>query len=519
MTSAEQKDPQQAVQQEWIYSNALEAAAHGIILTDTAGKILFANQAFCTMTGYAPEEILGRTPSFLKSGEHDEGFFRSLWDTILSGRVWQGELVNRRKDGTLYSEEMTITPIQGVKGEISHFFAIKQDITKRKQISERWQQVQKMEAIGKFAWNVAQVLTNPLTIVHGNAELLLANESQLKDESRQRLKQIVDATEHVADLTRQLLAIGRRQIVQMKPLDLNLVISSYTKMLSRVIGKSITLNCRFAEKLPLVNAGVGMVEQVLMNMIVNAREAMPQGGSIDIATEVVNFGSAHVEEHPEASPGEFVCITINDSGMGIYPEYLQLIFEPFFTTKPAGPGTGFGLATVYGIVKQHQGWTEVSSQLGRGTTFKIFLPGLPRETAQPTILQAKAPPPTGRANILLVEDNADVRMVAREALEESGYHIWEAANSLEALNLWKTKASKIDLLLTDIIMPGGPNGRELANQLREENPGLRVVLMTSYSFEGMGTIPPHGHILPKPFSLESLTGMVRECLETPRQAG
>ena len=519
MTSAEQKEQQQAVQRGRIHSNALEAAAHGIILTDTAGKILFANRAFCNMTGYASEEILGQTPSFLKSGEHDAGFFRSLWETILSGRVWQGELINRRKDGTLYPEEMTITPIRGGKGEISHFFAIKQDITGRKQFRERWQQVREMEAIGKFAWSIAQDFTNLITVIHGNAELLLADEGQPKSESRQRLKQIADATEHAADLTRQLLAIGRRQIVQMKPLDLNHVISSYTQMLNRVIGKPVTLSCLFAENLPSVNADVGTIEQVLMSLIVNARDAMPNGGSIDITTEAINFEASHVEEHLEARPGEFVCITISDSGTGIYPEYLPRIFEPFFTTKQSGPGVGLGLATVYGIVKQHQGWIEVSSQIGRGTTVRIFLPANPRDAAKPTIPRAKALRPTGRGNILLVDDNKDVRMVARDALEESGYHIWEAANSVEALNLWKTKASTIDLLLTDVIMPGGPNGRELADHLREEKPGLKVVLMTSYSLERMEKIEPHSHILPKPFSLESLTKTVRDCLDTACRAG
>ena len=519
MTSQERKEWQQAEQQTRFQSSALEAAANSIILTDKAGKILFANRAFCAMTGYAPEEILGNTPAFLKSGKHDASFFRQLWDTILTGRVWQGELINRRKDGTFYVEEMTITPVQGTSGETSHFIAVKQDITQRKQFKEQWHQAQKMEAIGKLAGNIARDFTNLLTVIHGNAELVLADEGQLKDQNRRYLKQITDATERAADLTRQLLAFGRKQVIQFQPLSLNHVISSYTKMLNRVIGERITLQCRYAEDLPAVSADVGLIEQILINLIVNARDAMPQGGSIHINTEALNIDAAHVQTHPEARPGEFVCITVGDTGTGIYPEYLPRIFEPFFTTKEAGKGAGLGLATVYGIVKQHQGWIEASSQLGKGTTFKIFLPADASDAAKASIPQAKAIPAGGHEKILLVEDDADVRMVTRDVLEASGYQIWEASNGLEALNVWKTNASQIDLLLTDIIMPGGLNGRELADKLKEERPYLKVILMTGYNPALTEKTQSHIHILPKPFSLEGLTETVRSCLDAARLAG
>ena len=231
-----------------------------------------------------------------------------------------------------------------------------------------------MEAIGQLAGGIAHDFNNLLTVIHGNVQLVLTDESQLKEENRQCLKQVTDATERAANLTRQLLAFGRKQVVQFQPLDLNHVISNFTKMLKRVIGEQIVLQCHYAKNLPSVNADIGMIEQILINLIVNARDAMPQGGSIVITTEAISIDAAYVETHPEAQPGEFVCITVSDTGTGIYPEYLPRIFEPFFTTKEAGKGTGLGLATVYGIVKQHQGWIEVSSQLGKGTAFKIFLP-------------------------------------------------------------------------------------------------------------------------------------------------
>jgi PAS domain S-box-containing protein len=515
----ERKERQRAEERVRVQSSALEAVANGIILTDAAGKILFGNRAFCAMTGYALEEILGKTPGFLNSGKHDADFFRSLWNTILTGRVWQGELINRRKDGTLYNEEMTITPVQRSNGQISHFIAVKQDITIQKQRKEQLHQARKMEAIGQLAGGIAHDFNNLLTVIHGNVQLVLMDESQLKEETRQCLKQVTEATERAADLTRQLLTFGRKQVVQFQPLNLNRVISSFTKMLKRVIGEHITLQCRCAEDLPSANADVGMIEQILLNLIVNARDAMPEGGSIIITTEAVGIDASHAETHPEAQIGEFVCIAVSDTGMGIYPEYLPRIFEPFFTTKEAGKGTGFGLATVYGIVKQHRGWIEVSSQVGNGTTFKIFIPASASGAAIESISQKKAIPAGGHEKILLVEDDADVRTVARGVLEGSGYQIWEAANGLEALNVWKTNASQIDLLLTDFIMPGGLNGTELADRLRGERPGLKVILMSGYNSDLPGKIQSHSHILPKPFSLESLTETVRTCLDTARPTG
>ena len=515
----ERKKRQRAEEQVRVQSSALEAVANGIILTDAAGKILFGNKAFCAMTGYALEEILGKTPGFLNSGKHDANFFRALWNTILTGRVWQGELINRRKDGTLYNEEMTITPIQRSNGEISHFIAVKQDITKRKQLKEQLHQARKMEAIGQLAAGIAHDFNNLLTVIHGNVQLVLMDESQLKEENRQCLKQVADATECAADLTRQLLAFGRKQVVQFQPLDLNHVISNFTKMLKRVIGEQIALQCHYAKNLPSVNADIGMIEQILINLIVNARDAMPEGGSIVITTEAISIDAAYVETHPEAQPGKFVCITVGDTGTGINPEYLPRIFEPFFTTKESGKGTGLGLATVYGIVKQHQGWIEVSSQLGNGTTFKIFLPACASGVAKKSTPQTKAIPAGGHEKILLVEDDADVRIVTRGFLEGSGYQIWEASNGLEALNVWKTNASQIDLLLTDIVMPGGLNGWELADRLSGERPGLKVILMSGYNSDLAGKTQPYNYILPKPFSFESLTKTVRSCLDAARPTG
>jgi hypothetical protein len=387
LETRERKERQRVEQQLRFQSSALEAAANGIILTDKAGKILFANKAFCAMTGHDPEEVPGQTTKFIEPDKHEADFSRELWKTILAGRVWHGELINRRKDGTLYNEEMTITPLRESNGEISHFIAVKQDITKRKQLEEQiyyitkckrleeqLHRAQQMEVMSQFAGSIARDFNNLLATVHDNTQLLLKNESQLSEQNRQQLEHVVAAAENAANLTRQLLAFGRKQAIQFQPSDLNRVISDSTPRLERLIGAQLVLKYHYARNLPAVSADPGLIEQILVNLIVNARAAMPQGGHMVIATESVSIDAAYVETHSEARPGKFVCLTVSDTGTGIYPEYLPRIFEPFFTTKEAGKGAGLGLAIVYGIVKQHYGWVAVSSQLGKGTVFKIFLP-------------------------------------------------------------------------------------------------------------------------------------------------
>jgi PAS domain S-box-containing protein len=387
LEARERKERQRAEQQLRFQSSALEAAADGIILTDKAGKILFANKAYCAMTGHDLEKILGQTTRFIESDKCEADFSRELWKTILAGRAWHGELINRRKDGTLYNEEMTITPLRESNGEVSHFIAVKQDITKCKRLEEQVHhitkckrleeqvhQAQQMEVMSQFAGSIALDFNNFLAVIHDHAKSVLTDESKLSEQNRQQLKQVITAAENATSLIRQLLAFGRKQAVQFQPSDLNRVISNFTPGLNRLAGAQIVLQCHFARDLPAVNADIGMIEQVLANLIANAREAMPQGGQIFIATESISIDAAYVGIHPEARPGEFVCLTVSDTGTGIYPEYLPRIFEPFFTTKEAGQGAGLGLATVYGIVKQHYGWIAVSSQLGKGTVFKIVLP-------------------------------------------------------------------------------------------------------------------------------------------------
>jgi len=383
---------------------------------------------------------------------------------------------------------------------------------------QQLRQSQKMEAIGQLAGGVAHDFNNMLAVIRGNAELLLMDADQHTTETKDCLKQIAAASERAANLTRQLLAFSRKQVMQSQPLVLNNVIAELTKMLRRIIGEQIDLQCRYADELPFVQADAGMIEQVLVNLAVNARDAMPHGGQLLITTERVSLEGARAQTHAEARAGEFVCLAVTDAGTGIAPEHLPRIFEPFFTTKEIGKGTGLGLAMVYGIVKQHQGWIEVSSQLGAGATFKIFLPAIPTPTKAAVASKAEANLPGGTETILLVEDDYAVRVITRRVLESHGYKIYEATTARDALELWRGRAEEIALLLTDIIMPEGVSGRDLVEQLRALRPSLKVIFLSGYSADVIGKDTDFFRrskslFLQKPCSAGTLLGTVRRCLD------
>jgi len=514
----ERSERKRAEQQVHIQAMALEAAANGIIITDKEGAILWANTAFCNMTGYAIEEVIGQTPRLFKSDRHGPNFYKEMWETVMAGRAWRGEVTNRRKDGTIYDEEMTITPVHANGSRVTHFIAVKQDTTERKHLEEQLRQAQKMEAIGRLAGGIAHDFNNLLTVIHGSAELVLMRAEELTPEVRECLKLITVSSERAANLTSQLLAFGRKQAMKTRPLSLSDVIKNLTKMLNRIIGEDIRLQCMYGPEPPFVEADVGMMEQVLMNLAINARDAMPHGGQLLITTDKIRLDEVYVHSHPEARAGDFVFLTVSDTGSGITPADLPRIFEPFFTTKEPGKGTGLGLATVYGIVKQHNGWINVSSQLDSGTTFEIFLPAI-QPTQTPTALRpVKTSVLGGTEKILLVEDDTAVRLLTRRILEAYGYHVWEAASGRQALEVWRSLATRIDLLLTDIVMPDGVSGRELSDQLCAQTPGLKVIFTSGYSRDVAGQDTAfirrsQAHFLQKPCPSDVLLNTVRRCLD------
>jgi signal transduction histidine kinase/FixJ family two-component response regulator len=383
-------------------------------------------------------------------------------------------------------------------------------------------QSQKMEAVGHLAGGIAHDFNNLLAVIRGNSELVLMTDGQLSDTVSDCLKQVVSASDRAANLTRQLLTFSRKQVMQPQPLDLNEVIGNFTRMLKRIIGEDLQLQCTYAARLPAVRADVGMLEQVLVNLAVNARDAMPKGGQLLILTEFTRLDVAHTSAHPEARTGDFVCLSVTDTGTGIAAEHLPRLFEPFFTTKEVGKGSGLGLATVYGIVQQHEGWIEVASQLGAGSTFKIFLPAIePSPAAVSATEPVEAKAAGGSETILLVEDDEAVRSLTSLILKKAGYHLHEAASGPQALELWRAHKEEIALVLTDMIMPERMNGRELAEQLLAERPALKVIFMSGYSGETVGKDTAflrrtRTRFLQKPCHWRTLLQTVRKSLDEKR---
>jgi two-component system cell cycle sensor histidine kinase/response regulator CckA len=498
-----------------LQSAALQSAASVIVITDREGTIQWVNRAFTRMTGYTAAEAIGRNPRLLKSGKQDERLYTELWESIVAGRVWQGELINRRKDGKLFTEEVTITPVRNEKGEIAHFVAIKQDITTRKALEEQLRQAQKMEAIGQLAGGVAHDFNNLLTVIEGHTILLQGLES-LDARSQDSVHEIQRSVARAANLTRQLLAFSRRQTMQPRDLDLNEVVASTTKMLQRVLGEDINMQYNYAPHPLNVHADAGMLDQVLLNLAVNARDAMPRGGRLVIETSAVEIEESSEGQEQGMKRGPFVCLSVSDNGSGIEKEVLPRIFEPFFTTKPLGKGTGLGLATVYGIVDQHHGWIDVSSMAGEGTTFRIHLPRVNRPaevTHDRTLLRSVK---GGMETILLVEDDPSLRKLVSEVLVGCGYRVVVAETGVAALEVWRRDRGGFDLLLTDLVMPGGLTGLELAAHILEESPSLPVVYTSGYSAEIAGRDFPLQEgvdFLAKPFSPQRLAQVVRERLD------
>jgi CheY-like chemotaxis protein len=347
------------------------------------------------------------------------------------------------------------------------------------------------------------------------AELAAMVENTPK-EVQDGLREIRVAAEHAANLTRQLLAFSRRQVMQPRPLDLNEIVTSLTKMLQRILGEDVRLQLNLHPRALLTRADAGMLDQVLLNLVVNARDAMPGGGRLFIETGETTFTEEEANAIPDTSPGRHVCLRVTDTGTGIAPENLSRIFEPFFTTKEPGKGTGLGLATVFGIVKQHRGSLTVESEVGKGTTFRIFLPASGVAGRLPDEAAMKPKPRGGTETILLVEDDAAVRMLTRAVLERQGYQVLEAAHGVEALKIWEQHQGIIQLLFTDIVMPRGISGRELAIRLQARNPKLRVIFTSGYSADIAGrelSLQEGQNFIQKPASPQQLLETVRRCLD------
>jgi len=401
------------------------------------------------------------------------------------------------------------------EGKIYRVAGVAKDITTHRELEEQLRQAQKMEAIGRLAGGIAHDFNNMLGVIMMNSSLALDVE-EMNPRIKQCLQQVMAASESAANLTRQLLTFSRREMKQAKNLELSEVVGAMIKLLRRILGEDVALETRFASVLPVVYADPGMIEQVIMNLAINARDAMPQGGELSVSLEPVDVNHARAATHPQVTPGPFVCLTVKDTGCGIPPENQSRIFEPFFTTKEVGKGTGLGLATVFGIVEQHGGWIELESAVGSGSTFRVFFPAAQSVTAD-AVADAVAPRSlNGHEVILLVEDEDCLRIVTRLALEQYGYRVLAATTPAAALKIWEKESAQIDLLLTDLIMPGGMSGRELAERLLAERPALKVIYTSGYSEDLVSRhldLDPGRAFLQKPCSSAALATAVRQCLD------
>ncbi len=427
-----------------------------------------------------------------------------------------GECRYRHRNGTYYwvrDDRKLLCDSEGRPVDIVGAWI---DITDCMQLQEQLRQAQKMEAIGQLAGGVAHDFNNLLTVIQGYTHLLL-KDGPPNAKSVESLNQVNAAAERAATLTRQLLAYSRKQVMQSRDLDLNELVEHLTKMLHRLLGEDLALQIQLSPGLPAIHADHAMVEQIIINLAVNARDAMPAGGTLSIRTAAIEIDNASIQGKPEARAGSFICLSVTDVGCGIAPEILSRLFEPFFTTKPVGQGTGLGLATVYGIAKQHLGWVEVESEVGRGSTFKVYLPKAAKSTE--VLPPAKTAPQIacgGSETILLVEDEKALCELSRLVLERCGYKVLEAGCGPEALRVWQEHGSEIDLLLTDMVMPDGLTGRELAKKLQVEKPRLKVTYTSGYSLDLIGRdfkLEEGLNFLPKPYHPQKLAQVVRACLD------
>ena len=621
-------------------SQAVEQSPAAIVITDVAGSIEYVNPKFTQVTGFSADEVRGKTPRVLKSGETPAHEYQRLWATITGGGEWRGVFHNRRKNGELYWEQATISPIVDDEGRIGHFLAVKEDVSERraadqalresedrfralvdnvpaglfvqvdgrfafanghavrlfgadgpaallgqpvmdrlhpdvresvrerlrllgeegravplteeqclrldgtifdaemsavpfvhagkgaalvairdigerKRLEAQLRQAQKLEAIGTLAGGVAHDFNNLLTVIQGNATVMLMPDAN-PAEQRELGEEILGAAQRAAGLTRQLLLFSRKQSMQPVNLDLNDVVTNLARMLRRILGEDITFQTECASQLPMIHGDIGMIEQVLVNLAANSRDAMPRGGRLTIATARVHIDAGELVTNPEATAGPAVCLSVTDTGEGIPESVMQHIFEPFFTTKGVGQGTGLGLATAYGIVKQHRGWITATSPAGDGTTFRVFFPAA--DGARKDDLDVGADPirlPRGGETILLVEDDESVRRAVAAILERCGYTVLHAATGVAALEVWHHHGDRIQLLLTDLVMPDRMNGIALAEHLLAERPDLRVLYTSGYSAGHSSDVPlvDGVNFLQKPYDAEKLADVVRRRLD------
>jgi PAS domain S-box-containing protein len=492
---------------------AVDQSAEAIVVTDLEGTIQYVNPAFERITGYSKEEAVGKNPRVLGSGKHDESFYKEMWGVLGRGEVWVGHFINRKKDGSLYEEDATISPVRDSSGNIVSFVAVKRDVTRIVTLEKQVRMSQKMESVGTLAGGIAHDFNNVLTVIVGFGEMLkhrIANDPKAVSD----LDEILRGAERAAVLTRQLLTFARRQVVAPVNLDLNQVVADLEKLLRKVTREDMEIKVFHAENTVMVRADRGQVEQVIMNLCLNARDAMPEGGRLLIETGVTSLEEGYLERYPYMKAGRYAVLSVNDTGIGMDERTRERIFEPFFTTKGPDKGTGLGLAMVYGIVKQHDGFIHVYSEPGKGTTFRVYFPAADAPAdAREIVPQGVAR--GGNETILLAEDNESVRHLTEEVLTSYGYRVLVACDGEEAIEIFRRHGKEIAMLVLDVVMPK-MGGKQAYGEIAKMAPGLKALYLSGYSANAIHesfVLLPGVSFLQKPFAPNALARKVREVLD------
>ena len=493
-------------------SRAVEQSPVSIVITDPAGNITYVNSKFSSLTGYTFAEAVGKNPRFLKSGITLPEVYTQMWTAILAGQDWRGELLNRKKNGELFWEAASISPLVNEAGTITHFLAVKEDITEKKKLEAQFLRAQRLESIGHLASGIAHDLNNILAPVLLSVEFL--NDEVKTTEGLAMLETLETSARRGADIVKQLLTFARGGEGQHVFVQPNHLINAVAKIIRETFPKSINLTTNTARSRWIVSADATQLHQVLLNLTVNARDAMPKGGALSLTLEDVSLGAEAANLIPDAQPGPYVVLKVADTGSGIPPEIADKIFDPFFTTKGLDKGTGLGLSTVLGIVRSHGGFIQLDSTVGRGTEFKIYLPAI-TQFAAPAREKTVAPAPQGQGELILViDDEPALRKVTQRVLEANGYRTLTAGNGIEALALYTERGSEIDLVATDLNMPG-MGGIDTVTAIQKLNPQARIIIITGS--ELLTKTPPAKEVniagvLKKPFDAPLLLKTLHQIL-------
>ncbi|HZR55799.1 MAG TPA: PAS domain S-box protein [Terriglobales bacterium] len=504
----------QLVEREELFRLITENAADMIAVVDSKGNRLYNSPAYASVLGYSLSDLQKTTAFEHIHPEDCERVEAAAKETIRVG-VGRGiEYRMRHKDGSWRVLESTANAVLDPEGKVEKLVIVNRDITDRRRLEDQFRQAQKMEAVGRLSGGIAHDFNNLLGVIIGYAEILQEQLGETKPFA-DSIQEILKAGNRASALTRQLLAFSRQQVLEPRVLDLNVSIADTEKMLKRIIGEDIELSTILDTNLSRIKADKGQIEQVLLNLCVNARDAMPSGGKLVVETRNYEMDENAVRGYSyPVKTGAYVLLTVSDSGIGMDSATQAHIFEPFFTTKGEGQGTGLGLATVYGIVKQSGGYIDVASEIGNGATFKIYLPAVEEEINQEIRNSKSIPSAQRRETVLVIEDEAALRKLTCTSLRHLGYTVLEAACATEAVTVSRELEGEIDLMLTDIVMPG-MNGRDLVKHLSAERPSMKVVYMSGYTGQSIGnaeSFAPDAHFLPKPFTREALGEKLQEAL-------